>query len=100
MARTVPLRPLTLLDGPAPADALVPQGGGPVDGHRGPGEDITTAVLATVARLLARSAYKVPEQDLRIPLRRIPTTPCSGFVISDVTAHPDERLPATGAARD
>ncbi|MDW4903457.1 cytochrome P450 [Streptomyces californicus] len=92
--------PSRFLTGPAPADALVPQGGGPVGGHRCPGEDITIAVLATMARFLARSAYKVPEQDLRIPLRRIPTTPRSGFVISDITALADERLPATGAARD
>ncbi|MFI1189892.1 cytochrome P450 [Streptomyces californicus] len=92
--------PSRFLTGPAPADALVPQGGGPVDGHRCPGEDITIAVLATVARFLARSAYGVPEQDLRIPLRRIPTSPRSGFVISDVTARPDERFAATGAARD
>ncbi|WP_373297691.1 hypothetical protein [Streptomyces badius] len=41
---------------------------------------MTVAVLATVARFLARAAYEVPEQDLRIPLERIPTAPRSGFV--------------------
>ncbi|CAM5676109.1 hypothetical protein SBADM41S_11630 [Streptomyces badius] len=51
-----------------------------MDGHRCPGEDVTVAVLATVARFLARAAYEVPEQDLRIPLERIPTAPRSGFV--------------------
>ncbi|OLO29545.1 cytochrome P450 [Streptomyces sp. MNU77] len=75
--------PSRFLSGPAPADALVPQGGGPVDGHRCPGEDVTVSVLATVARFLARSTYEVPEQDLRIPLERIPTAPRSGFVVSD-----------------
>ncbi|MFH9133787.1 cytochrome P450 [Streptomyces sp. NPDC017524] len=78
--------PSRFLAGPAPADALVPQGGGPVDGHRCPGEDVTVAVLATVARFLARLPYVVTEQDLRIPLRRIPTAPRSGFVITDVAA--------------
>ncbi|MBQ1116497.1 cytochrome P450 [Streptomyces anulatus] len=78
--------PSRFLAGAAPADALVPQGGGPADGHRCPGEDVTVAVLATMARFLARLPYAVIEQDLRIPLRRIPTAPRSGFVISDVAA--------------
>jgi fatty-acid peroxygenase len=78
--------PSRFLSGPAPVDALVPQGGGPVDGHRCPGEDVTVAVLATVARFLARLPYEVAEQDLRIPLRRIPTAPRSGFVVSNVAA--------------
>lgn len=76
--------PSRFLSGPVPSDALVPQGGGPVDGHRCPGEDVTVSVLATVARFLARSTYEVPEQDLRIPLRRIPTAPRSGFVVSNI----------------
>ncbi len=83
--------PSRLLAAPPPADALVPQGGGPADGHRCPGEDVTVSVLATVARFLARSAYEVPEQDLRIPLRRIQTAARSGFVISDVAATPADR---------
>ncbi|CAM5286055.1 MULTISPECIES: cytochrome P450 [Streptomyces] len=83
--------PSRFLSGPAPADALVPQGGGPVDGHRCPGEDVTVSVLATVARFLARSAYEVPEQDLRIPLERIPTAPRSGFVVSGFAVPPADR---------
>ncbi|WP_069741984.1 cytochrome P450 [Streptomyces sp. EN23] len=83
--------PSRFLSGPTPADALVPQGGGPVDGHRCPGEDVTVTVLATVARFLARAAYEVPEQDLRIPLERIPTAPRSGFVVSGFDAPPDYR---------
>ncbi|MFD5328494.1 cytochrome P450 [Streptomyces sp. NPDC127092] len=62
-------------------DALVPQGGGPRDGHRCPGEDITVAVLARLARELARTGFTVPEQDLRIPLNRIPTRPRDGLRI-------------------
>ncbi|MBW5486640.1 cytochrome P450, partial [Streptomyces bambusae] len=65
-------------------DELVPQGGGDVHrGHRCPGEDITVRVLAALCTELARTEYEVPqEQDLRIPLHRIPTLPRSGFVIA------------------
>ncbi|WP_172384279.1 cytochrome P450 [Streptomyces sp. MNP-20] len=64
-------------------DELVPQGGGDAaTGHRCPGEDITLAVLGTLLPRLARLDYRVPDQDLRIPLRRVPTRPRSGFVIT------------------
>jgi fatty-acid peroxygenase len=66
-------------------DELVPQGGGDAaEGHRCPGEDITLAVLSTLLPRLARLEYEVPDQDLRIPLNRVPTRPRSGFVIADV----------------
>ncbi|MGP3690331.1 cytochrome P450 [Streptomyces sp. IBSNAI002] len=59
---------------------LVAQGGGdPAHGHRCPGEDITVTVLAVIATELARLDFDVPEQDLSIPLSRIPTLPRSGF---------------------
>ncbi|MFD8983957.1 cytochrome P450 [Streptomyces sp. NPDC059564] len=62
---------------------LIPQGGGDArTGHRCPGEDITVSVLAALATDLARLPFDVPEQDLRIPLHRIPTRPRSGFVLS------------------
>lgn len=61
---------------------LVPQGGGdPRTGHRCPGEMITVAVLSALAVRLARLPYDVPEQDLAIPLHRIPTRPRSGIVL-------------------
>ncbi|MEE1929908.1 cytochrome P450 [Streptomyces sp. TRM 70351] len=67
------------------ADELVPQGGGdPRTGHRCPGEDVTVALLAALATRLARLEYTVPEQDLTIPLRRIPTRPRSGVVLTGV----------------
>ncbi|MFG2570749.1 cytochrome P450 [Streptomyces sp. NPDC048567] len=70
---------------PVRPDELVPQGGGdPTTGHRCPGEDITVALLSTLAVLLSGLAYRVPEQDLSIPLHRVPTAPRSGFVIEDV----------------
>lgn len=63
-----------------PLDNLVPQGGGdPARGHRCPGEDITVTALAVIATELARLDYEVPDQDLRIPLFRVPTLPRSGF---------------------
>ncbi|CAM5512692.1 Cytochrome P450 OS=Streptomyces alboniger OX=132473 GN=CP975_33135 PE=4 SV=1 [Streptomyces alboniger] len=65
-------------------DELVPQGGGEASqGHRCPGEDVTLAVLSTLLPRLARLDYRVPDQDLRIPLNRMPTRPRSGFVIAE-----------------
>ncbi|MFJ9078811.1 cytochrome P450 [Streptomyces sp. NPDC102278] len=63
-------------------DNLIPQGGGdPARGHRCPGENITVTALATLAAELSRLEYDVPDQDLTIPLSRIPTNPRSGFVL-------------------
>ncbi|MFG6195471.1 cytochrome P450 [Nonomuraea sp. JJY05] len=62
---------------------LTPQGGGdPAGGHRCPGEDLTIALLQTLAVRLARLEYDVPRQDLSISLRRIPARPASGFVMA------------------
>ncbi len=47
--------------------------------HRCPGEDVTTALIARAARLLAELDYRVPAQDLTVPLDRIPAMPRSGF---------------------
>ncbi|RLK23895.1 fatty-acid peroxygenase [Micromonospora sp. M71_S20] len=64
---------------------LIPQGGAdPSTGHRCPGEDVTVALLAAFAGWLARLDYTVPEQDLTISLRRIPTLPRSRIVLADV----------------
>ncbi|MFB9239318.1 cytochrome P450 [Plantactinospora siamensis] len=62
---------------------LIPQGGGdPRAGHRCPGEAITLATLTALAGRLARLDHRVPEQDLRIPLHRIPARVTSGFRLS------------------
>ncbi|MFJ4877210.1 cytochrome P450 [Streptomyces sp. NPDC088745] len=83
--------PGRFLDRAPGRDELVPQGGGdPATGHRCPGEDVTLAVLATLTPRLARLAYDVPEQDLRIPLNRMPTRPRSGFVLTDVRTNARE----------
>lgn len=70
--------------GRAPAsDELISQGGGEAaTGHRCPGEDITVALLQALAMRLASMNYLVPQQDMTIPLRRMPTRPRSGFVMS------------------
>jgi fatty-acid peroxygenase len=61
---------------------LVPQGAGdPRTGHRCPGEMISVAVLSALAVRLARLEFDVPEQDLDIPLSRIPARPRSGIVL-------------------
>jgi fatty-acid peroxygenase len=61
---------------------LVPQGGGdPRTGHRCPGEQMTVALLSALVVRLARLTFDVPEQDLSIPLRRIPTRPRSGVLL-------------------
>ncbi|MFC9294133.1 cytochrome P450 [Streptomyces sp. NPDC057011] len=62
---------------------LIAQGGGDArTGHRCPGEDITLSLLTVLSSALARMDLAVPEQqDLSIPLSRIPTRPRSGFVI-------------------
>lgn len=67
------------VDAPPDPDTLIPQGGGPREGHRCPGEDITVAVLSGLAQELARLGFAVPGQDLRISLRRVPTRPREGF---------------------
>ncbi|MFL5998023.1 MAG: cytochrome P450 [Streptomyces sp.] len=76
---------------PPHRDELVPQGGADrATGHRCPGEDITVALLAALGPRLARLEYDVPDQDLRIPLTRIPARVRSGFVIQAVRT----RVPA------
>lgn len=70
---------------PPGRDELIPQGGAdPAAGHRCPGEDVVVALLGALARRLARLEYEVPEQDLSIPLRPIPTRPRSGVLVNRV----------------
>jgi fatty-acid peroxygenase len=68
-------------------DMLVPQGGGdPRTGHRCPGEVITIALLKALTVRLAKLDYEVPEQNLTIPLHRIPTRPRDGLLIVKMDA--------------
>ncbi|KIH96878.1 hypothetical protein LP52_22430 [Streptomonospora alba] len=66
---------------PGPYD-FVPQGAGYPDiHHRCPGEPITVALIAAVARRLAGMRYAVPQQDTTVDMRRLPALPRSGCVI-------------------
>ena len=48
-------------------NGYIPQGGGPPDGHRCPGEDLTTIVMKVVAaRLLQSYTWELPPQDLTL----------------------------------
>ncbi|GAA3309965.1 hypothetical protein GCM10020295_75820 [Streptomyces cinereospinus] len=77
--------PHRFLKRPPGRDELVPQGGGDrAAGHRCPGEDVTIALLRSLGPRLARLEYRVPEQDLRIPLNRVPSRVRSGMVIESV----------------
>ncbi|MET9470195.1 cytochrome P450 [Streptomyces sp. NPDC006544] len=73
-------------------DELIPQGGGDArTGHRCPGEDLTLSVLAALGPALADLDFVVPQQDLSIPLTRIPTRPRSGFAL-EPARRPREHL--------
>ena len=74
--------PNRFLQGSVDLDTLVPQGGGDVaTGHRCPGEAVTLTMLAVAARVLARTPYTLPAQDLGYDLSRIPTRPRSGVIL-------------------
>ncbi|OPJ64145.1 cytochrome P450 [Clostridium oryzae] len=65
---------------------FIPQGGGDAaTSHRCPGEEITTEIMKTCVDFLVNSIeFKVPPQNLRYNLARIPSLPKSGFVMSNV----------------
>ncbi|MER5856286.1 hypothetical protein ABT131_11795 [Streptomyces sp900105245] len=48
----------------------------------GGGQGAAQPVLETLAPRLAALRYDVPDQDLRIPLGRMPTAPRSGFIMT------------------
>ncbi|MFI6818195.1 cytochrome P450 [Nonomuraea sp. NPDC050328] len=86
--------PKRFLDVGIGRDDLIPQGGGdPHTGHRCPGEAVAVGVLRALAVRLARLSYTVPDQDLRIPLNRIPTLPRSGFRITGVRISRERAVP-------
>jgi fatty-acid peroxygenase len=75
-------RPDRFLDSEIGPYDLIPQGGGdPRTGHRCPGEQITVALLGTLAERLARLDHYLPPQNLEIDLSRIPARPASGVRI-------------------
>lgn len=69
---------------------FVPQGGGFQEtNHRCPGEWITRELMKQAAHIFSKEIlYRVPEQDLKLRLSRMPPIPSSHFVISDVQYKP------------
>ncbi|GEL76235.1 cytochrome P450 [Tenuibacillus multivorans] len=65
---------------------LIPQGGGDYyKNHRCPGEQVTIKVMEESIKFFVNDiTYDVPNQDLGISLRRMPTLPRSGFIITNV----------------
>jgi fatty-acid peroxygenase len=65
---------------------FIPQGGGNHHaGHRCPGEWITIELMKRAVTILTGEMdYDVPDQDLRVSLRRMPTLPTSRFLIANV----------------
>ncbi|TQJ85514.1 cytochrome P450 [Streptomyces sp. SLBN-31] len=85
-------RPERFLEHAVERDELIPQGGGePRTGHRCPGEGLTIGLLEALALRVAGLQYDLPDQDLRISLRRIPARVRSGFVVRDI------RMPSTSS---
>lgn len=72
---------------------MVPQGGGPHGAtHRCPGEWPTIRLMEEALLRLLDTPHDVPDQDLTIPLDRIPTAPVSGLAIT-LPAHIPSRVP-------
>ena len=74
-------RPERFLPGdPGPFD-FVPQGGGPADGHRCPGEPLTVRLLAETVRVLAHVEPPLAAGAHDVDLARMPTLPQDGVVL-------------------
>lgn len=80
--------PGRFLTGTADPDLLIPQGGGPRTGHRCPGERVALELIKVTARLLTTIDYDLPQQDLTVSLRRMPTRPRSGLILTIAAATP------------
>ncbi len=79
-------RPERFLEQNGSLYTFIPQGGGDSrTGHRCPGEGITVkAMEASLRFLLHTIEYDVPKQDLSYSLAKMPTLPCSGFIMSNI----------------
>jgi len=68
---------------------MVPQGGGPLAGHRCPGEAIAIDLMKRSVRFLTGAIeFDVPPQDLNIDYGRLPALPRSGFQLAHVRLRP------------
>lgn len=73
-------RPERFAGGDPDRYAMVPQGGGPPEGHRCPGEPLTVRLLEATVAMLARRRWEVASE-AAIDLARIPTLPDGGLRI-------------------
>ncbi|HEX8549417.1 MAG TPA: cytochrome P450 [Cytophagaceae bacterium] len=77
----------------SPFDFIPQGGGGYYSGHRCPGEWITIDVMKVFLNYLAKNlSFEMPAQDTEYDLRRMPTYPKSGIVISNVVYHKAETV--------
>ena len=74
-------RPERFLERPPGPHDLVPQGGGPVGGHRCPGEPLTVDLLTETVRVLAGVDYALASDGSFDP-HRMPTRPDDRLVVS------------------
>jgi cytochrome P450 len=66
-------------------NAFIPQGAGPITGHRCLGTHFSTYVMEVFATLLVRDyTWKIPEQDLSLKLEQVTPEQRSGLIV-DVT---------------
>ena len=81
-------RPERFAADPPSEYGFIPQGGAePRGNHRCPGEDTAILLMKVAADVLCnRMRYRVPDQDTRIDMKRLPALPRDGFMIADVTA--------------
>jgi fatty-acid peroxygenase len=74
-------RPARFLDRAPTAYDLVPQGGGPIEGHRCPGESMALQLLDVTIEVLAGQELAV-ESPVATDLSRMPTLPGGGLAVS------------------
>jgi fatty-acid peroxygenase len=74
---------------------VVPQRGGEhLEHHPCAGEWLTLALMRVSVETLVRDVvYRVPQQDLRVDLSRVPALPHSGFIIEQVRFSPRDSAP-------
>jgi fatty-acid peroxygenase len=79
-------RPERFKDWNGSAYNYIPQGGGDTaTDHRCPGEDLTLDMMKQAVRMLTKEMrYDVPEQNLNISLRKMPSIPKSRFIMRNV----------------
>lgn len=82
------------------AFTLIPQGGGDhFTSHRCAGEWTTIALMKDALHFLThRLTYRLPDQDLRLDLSRLPALPRSQCILAEVTPVPSARTRSRGPA--